>query len=341
MKLSTPEETHLTYCTNVHPAQTLDDLYRYLGTFTLAVKLKVSPERPYGVGLRLTAQAAEELSNPRALGLFRDFLGSRGLYVFTMNGTCLDGRGAACVQERDLRPDWLEPKRLAYADRLAVILAALLPTGVDGTASTAALGFADRFSREAARKRAADRILEHAAALDAVANATGKSVCLAVEPEPGAALETAEDTIAYFEERLLSRAAVQDFAKRVRKTPARAEESLRRHLGVCLDAGQVSRPAEALKALDRAGLRVAKLQFSAPFPGGPVDARRAVERLLELVARRPGPRHLEVESFAWRLQPEEEQRLGLVHSLARELEWTAAKVAGGASRGAAYTEGRR
>lgn len=328
MKLAAAEETHLTYGTDVHPAETLEDVYKYLGTFVLAVKLRVSPEKPYGVGLRLSATAAEELASPRALGEFVDFLASRGLYVFTLDGTIYAGPVGPCGAERSLRPDWLEPKRLDYADRLAVILAALLPAGVEGTVSTAAGAGKERARSAADEEKLAQRLLGHAATLDAIANATGKNVCLALEPEAGALLDTAERAVAFFQKRLFSRAAVAGFAKRTRKTAARAEESLHKHLGICLDAGQLDRPGDALKAFDRAGVRVAKFRFSPPFPGCPVDAQKAVESLLELVARRPGPRHLEVEGFNWRLQPEEHQKLGLVHALATELEWTARAVSG-------------
>lgn len=324
MKLAAAEETHLTYCTNVHPAETLEDLYKYLGTFVLAVKLRVCPEKPYGVGLRLSAEAARELSNPRALGLFIDFLASRGLYVFTVDGVAYRSAGP-CLKERDLRPDWLEGKRLAYADTLAVILSALLPTGTEGTITTAPGAKADRVRTKADEEKLAARLIQHVATLDVIANATGKSICAALEPEPLAFLETAEETVSFFEKRLLSKDGLALLAKKLRKVPARAEESLRKHLGVCVDAGELERPAEALRVFDAAGIRVAKVQFSAPFEGCPVDGARAVEQLLELVARRPGPRHLEVESYSWRLQPEERQKLGLVHSLASELEWTAHK----------------
>src|SRR5581483_695 len=101
-----------------------------------AVKARVSPAAPFGVGLRLSAAAAEELAAPTALADFRRLLDAHGLYVFTLNGFPYGAFSGTRVKERVYLPDWREPARAAYTRQLADILAALLPDGVDGSVST-------------------------------------------------------------------------------------------------------------------------------------------------------------------------------------------------------------
>ncbi|HYF35611.1 MAG TPA: hypothetical protein VD994_10005, partial [Prosthecobacter sp.] len=65
---------HLGYCTNIHRGETWEETWRGLKENTLRVKERVSPGKPYGIGLRLSAQAARELSAPGKLSEFRDWL---------------------------------------------------------------------------------------------------------------------------------------------------------------------------------------------------------------------------------------------------------------------------
>ena len=76
---------HLAYCTNIHRgedwAQTFDSLQRY----TLAVRDRVCPDKPYAIGLRLSDQASRDLCDPPALLAFRRWLENNRCYVFTIN----------------------------------------------------------------------------------------------------------------------------------------------------------------------------------------------------------------------------------------------------------------
>ena len=55
---------HLGYCTNIHRGESWEETWRGLKEHTLRVKERVSGGQPYGIGLRLSAQAAQELSAP-------------------------------------------------------------------------------------------------------------------------------------------------------------------------------------------------------------------------------------------------------------------------------------
>lgn len=262
MKLATSQETHLTYGTDAYPDGRLEDLYRHIGSLVLGVKYRLCPDRPFGVGLRLSARCAEELANPRRLAAFAEFLDSRGLYVFTVNGVDLGpARG-----EFQTRPDWLEARRLAHADRLAVILAALLPNGMEGTIASLGVAAAARLGTPAKREAAARRLLAHAATLQRVREVTGKSICLALQPEPLLGLDSVASIVGFFKEMLFSKEAIAAFARATRRSRRRAEDSLRRHLGLCLDACHLSmrveKPESALFAFDAAGIRVPKLRLT-------------------------------------------------------------------------------
>ena len=55
----------LAYCTNVHRGNTWEETFRSLEKYVLAVREKVAPGERFAIGLRLGADAARELSNPR------------------------------------------------------------------------------------------------------------------------------------------------------------------------------------------------------------------------------------------------------------------------------------
>jgi sugar phosphate isomerase/epimerase len=270
MRLTLPSgPAHLTYCTNVHRgeswAETFDALRRHLP----AVKRLASPSAPMGVGLRLSAAAADELRATAELDALRGFLLAEGLYVFTINAFPYGRFHGERVKERVYAPDWREPERLTYTDRVAALLAALLPDGepgLFGSVSTVPGGFRAAASSPDAREAMAHALLLHAARLAALEDGTGRRVVLALEPEPMCLLETTAEAVGFFEDHLFGAAAAARFAALSGRDPAAAEELLRRHLGLCLDvchaAVEFKAPAESLALLRGAGIAVAKLQLS-------------------------------------------------------------------------------
>ena len=64
MQLALPGRPHLTYCTNVHVGESWSEIAAALKQYLPGIKARISPERPMGLGLRLSARAAEELSAP-------------------------------------------------------------------------------------------------------------------------------------------------------------------------------------------------------------------------------------------------------------------------------------
>src|SRR5436190_24231221 len=93
----------------------------------VAVKRAVAPDAPFVVGLRLSAAAAATLADDGAFADLREILSAAGLYVFTINGFPYGAFSGTRVKDAVYDPDWRDPRRLAYSDGLARLLAALLP----------------------------------------------------------------------------------------------------------------------------------------------------------------------------------------------------------------------
>ncbi|MGW1887637.1 metabolite traffic protein EboE [Streptomyces sp. NPDC001970] len=234
---------HLAYCTNVHPAETLDGVLAQLRDHCEPVRKRLGRDR-IGIGLWLAKDAARALTtDPAALRGLRAELERRGLEVVTLNGFPYEGFGADEVKYRVYRPDWTEPERLAHTTDLARLLAALLPDDVsEGSVSTLPLGWRTRFDGTAATA-ARTALTTLAARLDALEELTGKSIRIALEPEPGCTVETTADAI----------------------RPLAAVSSSR--IGICVDtchlATSFEEPGPALHALTTAGIAIPKAQLSA------------------------------------------------------------------------------
>src|SRR5438105_1694271 len=127
---------HLAYCTNVHRGETWPETFDALKRYTLAVRQRVCPDRPYAIGLRLSQQAAKELSNRATLVEFQRWLGQNHCYVFTINGFPFGQFHGKRVKEQVYLPDWTEPQRLGYTMRLFDLLAELAPRELEGSVST-------------------------------------------------------------------------------------------------------------------------------------------------------------------------------------------------------------
>lgn len=301
MRLDQPDSPHLTYCSSIHPGETWPEVRRNLATYATAVKAALAPDRPFGLGLRLSARAAASLSDPSALDEFRDFLRRHNFYVFTLNGFPYGEFGMGRVKERVYLPDWRDDARLAYSDQLASLLAALLPPNVEGSISTVPCAFRAHASGDAALDLMATQIMSHAATLFRLAETSGKIITLALEPEPACCLETSTDAVEFFQRRLFGRAGLDHFSRLTGLDRQAGESALRRHLGVCLDACHAAiefeRAAETVETYHSAGLGINKVQISAGLtvtvdPRHP-DVRQALARfddgvyLHQVVVRQP------------------------------------------------------
>jgi sugar phosphate isomerase/epimerase len=262
MKLDAPGSPHLTYCTNIHAGESWHEVLEAVRSHVVAVKALVSPDAPFGVGLRLSARAASELARPDELAAFEALLQRHDLYVFTLNGFPYGDFHGTRVKENVYHPDWREESRVSYTLALAEILARLVPPGVRaGSISTLPFGFRVPAS--------AGGLVTVARRLAELRARTGKHIVVALEPEPECVLETTEDAVRFFAEHLL---------------PA-DEPIVRAHLGVCLDAChaavELEKAREAVLRLERAGIAIAKIQLTNALEATGPEARAELARFAE------------------------------------------------------------
>jgi hypothetical protein len=239
---------HLTYCSNIHAGETWTEVQTALASVLPDVRRSLAAEGPFAIGLRLSAAAAWELGRPAALDAFRRFLRDGNYYVFTINGFPYGEFHRQRVKENVYLPDWRDPRRVAYSNQLASILAALLPDDVPfGSVSTVPGAFKQHANGADDLEAIAAGVREHARFLKALRDDTGRAIWLALEPEPACVLETIDETRAFFDRYL-------------------GDDISRAHVGVCVDtchmAVEFEDPSAILGTLRAAGIAVPKVQVS-------------------------------------------------------------------------------
>ena len=268
---------HLTYCTNIHRGETWEETRVALERYLPEVKRSVAPTEPMGVGLRLSAIAADELQKPAEFDRLCDFLSRYEFYVFTINGFPYGPFHGTRVKEDVYQPDWCTPERLAYSNRLADLLSRLLPNDpeLEGSISTVPGTFRPLGAEPGAVAKMASNVLRHAAHLVDIREQSGRTIALAIEPEPMCFLETTDEAIDFIETQLLSRSGLAQFTELTGLTASNAEAAIRRHVGLCYDvchaAVEFEDAAAGFARLARAGLRASKVQLSAALRIPSVD----------------------------------------------------------------------
>ena len=169
MRLRHPDGSllHVSYCSNVHPADDLDGVTAQLGRYAARVRERL--DMPLlGVGLWVAAPA---LADTAAADRLAAEVRRLGLEVVTLNGFPYQAFHAPVVKRDVYRPSWAEPARSEYTLGLARLLARLLPDDVEeGSISTVPLGW--RVGWGAAEDAAARTALE--AVAEGLAQAPGR-----------------------------------------------------------------------------------------------------------------------------------------------------------------------
>ena len=280
MKLRGEPPIHLTYCLNVHPGETWDENVHAIRAKACAVKKRVAPAEPFGLGLRLSHEAARQLLGGDAIERLREFLDTEGLYTFTINGFPYGRFHGTAVKENVYAPDWRTQERLDYTADLAEILAALLPAGVTGSISTVPCSYKSWIRTEDDVDRMAENLAKCVHRFDRIRERTGREIHLGLEPEPDCYLETTGETLSFITEKVLQ-VGRDALCKEAGCTRAVAEEKLRRHVGVCFDACHLALQyedlAESRKRYVAASVRISKVHLSAALRSRVTDeARRAL-----------------------------------------------------------------
>lgn len=250
---------HLSYCTNIHPAETWEETFVVLQTHVLAVRDRLrngdpdspcllGPDESFAIGLRLSAVAARELLEGEKLAEFKGWLAETNTYVFTINGFPYGSFHGTRVKKQVFRPDWTDWARLDYTRNLFKILAGIARPGTGASVSTLP-GSHKTFAADESLMMA--NLIELAAWLEQLAAETGHDFHLGLEPEPLGHFENTAETVAFFE-RL--HAIAPD------------SEMIRRRIGVNYDAChfalEYDDARKSLDALTNAGIRISKIHLS-------------------------------------------------------------------------------
>ena len=256
---------HLTYSTLVHPADNWDQLWTSLNTYLPRVKARVSPDAPFGVCIRLAAPTAELLAASAAeRAKLKRFLADHDLYVYTVNAFPYGAFKGTIVKEQVYEPDWRTEARTRYTINVADILADITRADIAPSIQTAPLGFKPNVTGPDVIASYTEHVLRVAAHLVQLEARTGRTVTLAIEPEPHCFLETTDETVAYFTGHLYTGAAAGRLAKLAAIPLSEAHVALRRHIGIVFDIGHQAVGFEhiptSLQKLVDASIPIFKLQ---------------------------------------------------------------------------------
>lgn len=260
---------HVTYCTNIHPGRDWEETFFELQAHLPAIREKVSPDAPFGVGLRLSNQASLELNQGDRLHKFREWLTENDLYVFTMNGFPYGQFHGEKVKDQVHAPDWTTNERLEYTLRLFDQLAFLLPDAVNGGISTSPVSyrhwFTDEDARHAALQQGAENMARVAILLHNIQRNQDKYLHLDIEPEPDGLLENTGDVLHFYSHYLLPLGG-NVLCSELDVDREEAGRILLRHITLCYDTCHFALaweyPTETFTKLSAAGIRTGKIQVS-------------------------------------------------------------------------------
>jgi hypothetical protein len=259
---------HLTYSTLVHPGDDWEQMWESLTTYVPKVKSRIAHNQRFGVSLRLSANSAETLVNSRAeRDKLKKFLGDNNMYLYTVNAFPYGAFKGTVVKEQVYEPDWRSEERTRYTQNVADILADVTESDISPSIQSAPLGFKPRVTGNDVVASFTNHVLRVAAHLVALEARTGRTVTLALEPEPYCFLETTDETVEYFTKHLYSGEAAETLAKLAQIPISEAHVALRRHVGVvfdiCHQAVEYENISECLQKLVDAGIPIFKLQEAA------------------------------------------------------------------------------
>jgi hypothetical protein len=274
---------HLVYSTLVHPADTWDEMWASLNRYLPEVKARFSPDASFGVSMRISRNSADRLTaDPQERARLKDFLGANDMYLVTANAFPYGPFKGERVKEKVYEPDWRTDDRAQYTAMVAGILADVAPPNIEPTIQSPPLGFKPRVTGSDVVDAYTRQVVGVVAHLVQLERRTGRTVKLALEPEPACFLELTTETLAYFGDHLYSHRAMDMLAAKCGMNRPQAEQALRKHLGVvydiCHQAVEFEDIAQSLNALRRAGIPVMKLQAAAAVRI-PEVSRDAIEAL--------------------------------------------------------------
>ena len=269
MRLARPDGTieHLGYCSNIHPAESWEDVSVNLHRHILPIQRELAGSEPFGIGLRLSAAAAKDLAQPEVMQNFKQFLNTNNCYVYTINGFPYGPFHGTRVKEDVYLPDWKDEERLRYTNELADLFAQFLPADMTGSISTVPGAFKSQVKNKDDIALITTQLVKHVAHLHQLQQKTGANIVLALEPEPCCFLETIDESVNFYNDWLFAEHSITQLQSLLSIDSSSAEELLHKHLTLCLDlchaAVEFEDPAMCLDKLKSAQINIGKMQISA------------------------------------------------------------------------------
>ena len=268
----------LSYCTNVHPARSPQEVFDGLRDFTVPAQRDFGG--PVAAGLWLGHSVTQKIlhgTHPEPLYSFAGNFEQFGLKCYTLNAFPYGNFHSARVKEQVYLPDWTQPSRREYTEDCAKILSYLLPEGVDGSISTVPLGFKGFPQPPDFQLRCAQELLKLTSFLKQLQSETGRLIRLAIEPEPFCVLETIPETRQFF-------ALLRQQAE-----IAGMRDDVDEYIGVCFDvchqAVEYEDISDCFRQLVADKVRINKLHITCALqldnPADNVDGRKALANYAE------------------------------------------------------------
>lgn len=240
------------YCTNVHAGADLPTTLANLEVHTLAVKRLVSPDRPMGVGLWLSARTAERILAEKRSETLAEWFQRHQVVPYTLNGFPYGDFHQRVVKHQVYFPTWWQRERLEYTLDLIAIQHAILPPDRNGTISTLPISWGSPRPTHEQLEKAAANLVTVAERLRRLERETGRYISLCLEPEPGCYFQRCQDVVRFFHDYLWQLGDIS---------------TVQRYLQVCHDichsAVMMESQSKVLQTYHTAEITVGKVQVSA------------------------------------------------------------------------------
>jgi hypothetical protein len=260
---------HVTYCSNIHPGEDWETTFFNLKQYIPRVKDEISKDAAFGIGLRLSNTASQQLNQGSNLQDFKFWLVQNDCYVFTMNGFPFGEFHNTEVKDKVHAPDWTTKERLDYTKRLFGQLAFLLPKGMSGGISTSPISYKHWHTTKeqltSALKSGSKHLAEIILYLQELEKTTGKYLHLDIEPEPDGLLENTAEFVDFYKNYLVPIAG-EEIVSRLGLNEQNAEQLIKRHITLCYDICHYSLAFEApsftFGQMKKEGIAIGKIQVS-------------------------------------------------------------------------------
>jgi len=299
-------QVSLSYSTNVHPAETVEDLHAILEKHVAPVSRGAFGEGEACVNLRLGMKQANALvahgalpststlsdavlaapPSPECAQLLEKLKALR-LRVISINAFPIRDFHAPRVKEQVYSPPWTDGGRSLFSLKIAKVFSHMLGDAKEGAISVPSGTFKGYVDSEEVRAQCAHFLTECARELLRLERLTGKTVRLGLEPEPFTTGEALDEFLGYYKQILADARA--KYPSQLGINGNQAEDIARKfitiNLDLCHQAVEFEDPLEDLRKLKAAGIAVTGLHLSAalqlPEPAKNATAFKQLQALDE------------------------------------------------------------